>query len=273
VRIGLALSGGAARGIAHIGVLQYLEERGVKICCVAGTSAGSIVGALYCSGKNVEEIKEIISKMSWKDMVKISIPRKGLIDTSRLLDIIKKHIGEITFEELKIPLYINAVDLLTGTEIVLKKGPVAEAVQASCAIPGIFTPVKWNKHLLVDGGLLDNVPAGLIDKQSVDYIIAVNVGAQKPLQKEPENIFEILIQTFDIIRRQRDLPAHKYADTLIEPDLGDFSFWDNSRLNELVKIGYDTAKNALDGINLEQKQFSISRWLRRRKRKSEVKQK
>ena len=273
MRIGLALSGGAARGIAHIGVLQYLEERGVKTCCVAGTSAGSIVGALYCSGKNVEEIKKIISKMSWKDMVKISIPRKGLIDTSRLLDIIKKHIGEITFEELKIPLYINAVDLLTGSEIVFKKGPVAEAVQASCAIPGIFTPVKWNKHLLVDGGLIDNVPAGLIERQSVDYIIAVNVGAQGPLLKEPDNIFEILIQSFDIIRRQRDIPAYKFADILIAPDLADFSFWDNSRFDELVKIGYDAAKNALDEINLEQKQSSLSRWLRRRKRKTEVKQK
>lgn len=265
MKIGLALSGGAARGIAHIGVLMYLEERGVKPCCIAGTSAGSIVGALYCSGKNIDQIKENIAKMSWKELIKITIPRKGLINSSRLLEVIKEQIGEITFEELEIPLIVNAVDLINGEEVVFEEGPVAEAVYASCAIPGIFTPVKWKGRLLVDGGLLDNVPAALMKNRGIDYIIAVNVGAQQPLQKEPDNIFEVLIQSFDIIRRQRDLPAYEYADTLIEPDLGDFSFWDNSQLNSIIKRGYDEAKKALDNVNLDKKQSRLASWLGRRK--------
>ena len=259
MRIGLALSGGAARGIAHIGVLQYLEERGIKPCCVAGTSAGSIVGALYCSGKSVDEIKKIVSEMSWKDLVRLTIPRKGLIRSSLLLTIIKEQIGDITFEELKIPLLINAVDLLRGEEIVFNKGPVAEAVQASCAIPGIFTPVRWKEHLLVDGGLLDNVPVTLMKNRNIDYIIAVDVGAQRPLQKEPDNIFEVLAQSFDIIRRQRDKTAYKYADILLEPDLARFSLWDNSKSDLLIKLGYEEAKKGLSDVNLEKKQWRLFR--------------
>jgi NTE family protein len=265
IRVGLALSGGAARGIAHIGVLQYLEERGVKPCCIAGTSAGSIVGAFYCAGNSIDDLKKIIKKMSWKDLVKITIPRKGLIDSSRLLRVIKEQLGDTTFEELKIPLFINAVDLISGEEVVFKKGSVAEAVQASCAIPGIFTPVKLGQHLLVDGGLIDNVPVALIDKRNIDYIIAVNVGAQKPLKKEPDNIFEVLIQSFDIIRRQRDMPAYKSADKLIEPDLGDFSFWDNSKLNDLVRIGYDEAKYTLDEVNFTSKKINLFGWIKNKK--------
>ena len=271
MRIGLALSGGVARGIAHIGVLQYLEERGVKPYRVAGTSAGSIVGALYCAGRNVDEIKKTMATISWKNLVKLSIPRKGLIDSSRLLHVLKEHINEITFEELKIPLIVNAIDLLSGEEIVFREGSVAEAVQASCAIPGIFTPIKWNKRLLVDGGLIDNVPVALIKSRDLDYIIAVNVGTQRPLHKEPDNIFEVLIQSFDIIRRHRELPAYEIADILIEPDLGDISFWDNSKANLLISRGYEAAKKALDGINLMKKQGYLSRWVSRRKHKTEVK--
>lgn len=267
MRIGLALSGGAARGIAHIGVLQYLEERGVKPCCIAGTSAGSIVGAFYCAGNSIDDLKKIIKKMSWKDLVKITIPRKGLIDSSRLLHVLKEHLGNISFEELKIPLLINAVDLISGEEIVFNRGLVAEAVQASCAIPGIFTPVKLGQHLLVDGGLLDNVPVALLEKRNIDFIIAVNVGAQKPLKKEPDNIFEVLIQSFDIIRRQRDIPAYRSADKLIEPDLGDFTFWDNSRFDDLVSAGYDAAKHTLDEVNLLSKKFKLFGWIKNRNSK------
>jgi NTE family protein len=267
MKIGLALSGGAARGIAHIGVLKYLEERDVQPCCIAGTSAGSIVGAFYCSGMSVTEITALIEKLSWKDLVKISLPRKGLIDSTRLLKIIKDGIGTITFADLKIPLLINAVDLLSGEEIILEKGLVAEAVQASCAIPGIFTPVKFEDKLLVDGGLLDNVPVALMKNREIDFIIAVDVGAQKPLRSEPENIFEVLIQSYDIIRRHRDKPAYEHSDSLIEPELGDISFWDNSKVNHIIDRGYEAAEKVLSEVSFTKKKWSISGWFGRRKQK------
>ncbi len=267
MKIGLALSGGAARGIAHLGILKYLEEREVEPCCVAGTSAGSIIGAFYCSGKSIAEITKIVKEMSWKDLVKFSLPRKGLIDSSRLLRVIKANIGEVTFDELEIPLMINAVDLLSGEEIIIEEGPVAEAVQASCAIPGIFTPVKLKGHLLVDGGLLDNVPVSLMKNRDIDYIIAVDVGAQKPLRKEPENIFEILIQSYDIIRRHRDKPAYEHSDKLIEPDLGDIVFWDNSKFDLIVDRGYEAAKEALANEKFEKGKWSFSGWFGKKRDK------
>jgi NTE family protein len=271
MKIGLALSGGAARGIAHIGVLKYLEERKIKPCCIAGTSAGSIIGSLYCSGMSVEEITKTISAMSWKDLVKISLPRKGLIKSARLLDIMEKQIGDLTFEDLEIPLVINAVDLLSGREVVLDKGKVAIAVEASCAIPGIITPVKWNDHLLVDGGLLDNVPVALMADRGIDFIIAVDVGAQKLLNKEPESIFEVLIQSFDIARRHRDMPAHEKADIIIEPDLGEFTLWDIGKADLMIERGYEAAKEALDKVDLDKKGGLISRWLGKRKKEREAK--
>jgi NTE family protein len=265
MKIGLALSGGAARGIAHIGVLQYLEERGVKPCCIAGTSAGSIVGALYCSGKSVEELTHIASVMSWKDLIRIAIPRKGLIKSSLLHKSLEEYLGDITFEELKIPLLINAVDLLEGEEVLFEEGPVIDAVTASCAIPGIFSPVRFNKRLLVDGGLLDNVPSAHMRKKNVDYVIAVNVTAQRPLKKEPENIFEVLVQSYYILLHQRDIPSYKHADILIEPNLGDYSFWDTGKSKQLIREGYKAAAAALGDVNLEKSSNRFTKWLKRRK--------
>jgi len=265
MNIGLALSGGAARGIAHIGVLQYLEERGVKPCCIAGTSAGSIVGALYCSGKSVEELTHIASVMSWKDLIRIAIPRKGLIKSSLLHKSLVEYIGDITFEELKIPLIINAVDLLEGEEVLFEEGPVIDAVTASCAIPGIFSPVRLEKRLLVDGGLLDNVPSAHMGNKEVDYVIAVNVTAQRPLKKEPENIFEVLVQAYYILLHQRDIPSYKHADILIEPNLGDYSFWDTGKSKQLIREGYKAAAAALGDVNLKKSSNRFTKWLKRRK--------
>lgn len=267
MHIGLALSGGAARGIAHIGVLEYLEERGVRPCCIAGTSAGSIVGAFYCSGMSVGKMKKIAAKMSWKDLIKISIPRKGLINSTLVLKIIEEHIGSITFEDLKIPLIVNAVDLLSGKEIIIDEGRVAKAVEASCAIPGIFTPVKKGSHLLVDGGLLDNLPAVHMKDRALDFVISVNVGAQKPLHEEPQSIFEILIQSYDIIRRHRDIPARQYSDILIEPDLGDISFFDTGKAELIIKRGYEACRQALGAIDLDRKPGLIRQWFKKRSKK------
>lgn len=202
------------------------------------------MGGLFCSGKTVAEIEEFAVNISWKDLVKTLIPRKGLIDSKKLHKILKEHLGKISFDELEVPLLINAVDLLSGEEVVIEEGIVADAVLASCAIPAIFTPVKRDKYLLVDGGMLDNLPAALLKDKDLDHIIAINVGAQKPLQDKPGNIFEILIQSFHIIRSQRDKAGHENTDTLIEPDLGNIAFHDISQVEEMIKRGYKAARDA-----------------------------
>jgi len=258
MKIGLALSGGAARGIAHIGVLKYLEERNVNLCCIAGTSAGSIVGSLYCSGKSVDELQEVAESMSWTDLVKISWPRRGIIESERLLKVIKRYLGDAKFEDLDLPLLINAVDIISGKEIIMKKGALAEAVAASCSIPGIFTPVKSGGYMLVDGGLLNNIPASLLKDQNLDYTISVNVGAQSLLQKEPDNLIEVLIQSFDVIRRQHDQNASDYADLVIKPDLSEFAFHDTSKVKPLINAGYKAASEALENVDLSKKKGRIS---------------
>lgn len=265
MKIGLALSGGAARGIAHIGVLKYLEERKVKPAVIAGTSAGSIVASLYCAGKTVGEIEQIARKIAWKDLFKLSLPKKGLIDSTRLRDLLEEHLDDITFDELNIPLIINAVDLLAGEEIIIEEGPVAVAVQASCAIPGIFTPVKWEGKLLVDGGLLDNVPASVLGERDLDYIIAVDVGAQIPNSGEPDSIFEIMMRAFDVIQRQRDKPAHEIADIIIKPELGDISMWDTGKVDLIIERGYEAARKMLSSADLTRKRSGIARWFHKQK--------
>jgi len=266
MEIGLALSGGAARGIAHIGVLQYLEERGVKPCCIAGTSAGSIVGALYCSGKSIDQLAKIASEMSWKDLVTVSLPRMGMIRSSLLIKMLKGYLGDITFKDLELPLIINAVDLLTGEETIFTDGLVAEAVAASCAIPGIFSPVRLKNRLLVDGGVIDNIPAALLIERNIEFVIAVDVTAQKSIKKEPDNIFEVLIQSYHILLHQRDIQAKKQADILIEPELGDFSFWETGKSKHLIRQGYKAAAEALDQVDLKKKKPGIFGWLRNKKR-------
>lgn len=263
MKIGLALSGGAARGLAHVGVLNYLEEKGLEPDIIAGTSAGSIAGALYCSGYSAEEVGRIAAGLSWKDLIRVTIPRIGLIDSRRLLKVLQEYLGAKTFEDLERPLLVNAVDLLSGREIILKQGPVAQAVQASCAIPGIFTPVKWQGCLLVDGGLLDNLPTKLLRNRGLDQIIAVNVGGQKPLDHNPGTIIEVLIQSFDILRRTRDEEAVESSDIIIEPDLGDIAFHDTGQAEELFARGYEAAREALAGFEKKKKGWSISRWFKK----------
>jgi len=266
MKIGLALGGGAARGIAHIGVLKYLEDQGVKPQYIAATSAGSMVAAFYCAGLTLDRMVKIAHEISWKDMFKISIPRKGLIKSEQVRKIVEEYIGKTTFEQLELPLVINAVDLLKGKEVIFNSGIVSAAVEASCAIPGIFTPVKINSQLLVDGGLLDNIPAVHLKGQGIDLIISVNVSAQKPIKGEPGSIFEVLVQSYDIVRRNRDSKSIVYSDIMIEPDLGDISFWDTGKTDILVQRGYDASRAALEKVNLKKKENIFTGWAKKVKR-------
>jgi NTE family protein len=247
MRIGLALSGGVARGIAHIGVLKYLDERHIKISYLAGTSAGSIMAGLYCAGIPLADMEKIALAFSWKDLFKPTLPRFGLVDSSLLEKIIVGYIGRINFSNLKTPLLINAVDLVQGEEVIMDSGPVATAIRASCAIPGIFTPVKMNGMLLADGGVLNNMPAKPLKDRGVDRVIAVDLNAQKSQLETPQNIFEVLIQSYEIIQRNQRQASYAYVDLLIEPVLGDISAWDVGKGPVMIERGYEACRRALDG--------------------------
>lgn len=245
MKTGLALSGGAALGMAHIGVLKYLEEIEDVPVCLAGTSAGSIVASLYCAGISPEEIEGIALNLNWKEVARPALPRWGMLDSVYIAKLIEKHIGRIAFAELKKPLFINAVDLISGKEIMLHQGRVSLAVAASCAVPGIFTPVKYEDKLLVDGGVVNNLPLNLLRDQGLDRIIGVDLSTRKTLDGSPKNIFEILLQSFLILQRYQRSIHESHADLIIEPELDQFALWDISNSEQLIHKGYESCKQAL----------------------------
>ena len=176
-KIGLALGSGSARGWAHIGVIRALSEAGIRVDCVAGTSIGAMVGAAYASGK-IDELEETALQFDWRHIFHffdIVFPKSGLIDGMKVADFIRSHVEEKNIEELPIPFRAVTTDLTTGHEVVIQDGDIIEAVRASISLPGIFTPVKKNGKILVDGGLVNPVPVSVVRGNGADFVIAVDL--------------------------------------------------------------------------------------------------
>lgn len=186
-KIGLALGAGAARGLAHIGVLKALDREGIRIDSIAGTSIGAVIGAIYSSGIGPDEIEEIALNMDKTKTLTLfapTIPYSGLIDGSRITRFIESIIGRQNISDLNIPFAAVATDVMTGEEIVLTKGSLLDALRASASIPGMFTPAKHGERFLVDGGLVNPVPVSVAIGMGADIVIAVNVlpAPQKSMQ-------------------------------------------------------------------------------------------
>ena len=178
-KVGLALGGGAARGLAHIGVLDVLQKEGIPIDMIAGTSAGAVVGAIYAWNQDTARIKKEALEVNWRKVAPLidpSLPKSGLIKGKKIKDLLASYIGgNIKFSDLKIPFACVATDIDTGEEVVIDQGSVPEALRASISIPGIFTVVKREGRYLVDGGLTNPVPVNVVKRMGADFIIAVNV--------------------------------------------------------------------------------------------------
>ena len=176
-KIGLALGSGSARGWAHIGVIRALSDTGIRFNCVAGTSIGALVGAVYASG-NIDSLEEVALKLDWKQILHffdVVFPKSGLIDGSKVADFIRPHVKEINIEDLPLPFSAVSTNLATGGEVIIQKGDIIEAVRASVSVPGVFTPVRKNGNILVDGGLVNPVPVSVVRKMGADFVIAVDL--------------------------------------------------------------------------------------------------
>lgn len=246
-RIGLALSGGAVRGAAHLGVLEVLEREGIHPDCVAGTSAGSVVGAAYCAGIPLEDIKRLALRLRWSDISHITRPGLGFFDNQPLEEYIDRVIGGRRFEELPISFAAVAVDLMSGKVVVLDEGPVAPAVRASCAIPIVFTPVLRGDQLLIDGGVLNNVPVSVVRAMGADYVIAVDLVPPVEQPEQPQTVFDLGILVFSTLLRSAYSEMHT-ADCLIVPDIGHFSWADFSQTLELIAKGREAAEARIEQI-------------------------
>lgn len=243
-KIGLALGGGAVLGAAHIGVLKAIDELTIPVHFISGTSIGAFVSAFYAFGKSWEEIESFTKELDWLDLTGLSISKLGLLSNQKLGDLVKATIGDVNIEEAKIPLAMVATDITTGEKIIFTKGEVENAVMASTCIPGIFIPVEIDNRLLVDGGIVENVPITTLKEMGAEYLISVDLNADRPYHK-PENIVDIMLRSFDFtLKATTKLQAEK-ADIEIKPDLSQFNMVDMSQTDELIHAGYVEAKKAL----------------------------
>ena len=222
-KVALVLSGGGALGFAHIGVIKVLQEYNIPIDIVVGTSMGSLVGASFCAGLSVEEMTEFACKFKTINMVDINFDVSGLFSGKGVMKEINKFLPEKNIESLDRAFACVATDLFSEKEIVFKMGPVRDAVRASISIPGIFVPVQTEDMLLVDGGLLNNMPEDVAMEMGADVIISVDVLNKFRLDKKPKNMIEALIYSLAVSTKEIQSLKSQHADVILKPDMKDLS--------------------------------------------------
>lgn len=269
-KLGLALSGGGARGLAHIGVLKVLEREGVPIHFLAGTSMGGLIAAGYAAGLSPDELEgEALRLSSPRQLIALldrGFPRRGLLAGQKVMDYLAQRLGDVTFDQLRVPLALIAVDLNKGDKVVLREGSVLEAVRATVALPGIFAPVERGDQLLVDGGLLDNLPADAVRQMGADMVVAVDISTdEKAIAFFAEELHrrrfvpEGLVDLMDILWRsvavmtrevnRRNLEEAQ-PDLLICPPIpsGVTVFTGFTRAAEIIAAGEQGAQEALSSL-------------------------
>lgn len=246
-KLGLALSGGGAKGFAHIGVFKLLEECGLMPDIIVGTSVGSLMGALFADGYSADELKELFSGREFSEFAQFQLPKSGLFDSKRFRYFLKRHLRAKTFEELKIPMVVMATDLDNGESHEFRSGPIVEAVTASCSIPIIFSPVVINGVHYVDGGLFHNFPVSII-REDCDKVIGVNVSPLVP-QKYKQTIFHIAERSYHYMFRANTLEDREMCDVLIEAEeFGMYKTFDLENVDQITNIGYAAAIRAFEVV-------------------------
>jgi len=244
-RVGLALGGGGARGIAHIGVLAELKAAKIPIHFIAGTSAGSLIGALYAAGHSPDQLLSLAERTTWRDLVHLTLPRVGLVNADPLQNMLNEKFGNGNIEDLPIPFAAVSCDLVTGKEVVLTKGNIAKAVRASCSIPGIFSPVPHYESILADGGLVNGVPVSVAKEMGANLTIAVRLSQGVSTTQPLHNIFGIMAQAAEIMQLSQHMME---PDVLIVPDLSTQSVTDLHRAVPAYNAGRDAARKAIPKI-------------------------
>lgn len=245
-RVGLALAGGFARGIAHIGVLRVLREAGIPIDCVAGTSVGALIGVGYCAGASLEEMEKVGANTSFTDFGRWTPSWLGLATNQRMEKYLARFTPVKTFEELQTPLAIAATDINAGVSVYYSHGAIAPPLRASCAYPGLFVPIQHEKRTLVDGFLTAPVPVEGVLLLGADIVIAVYLESGN--LEQPRTFTDILSRSFNIIQQHSDLAWRTQADIIIEPDVKPFVWDDFSKTPDMIAAGEVAALAALPQI-------------------------
>lgn len=248
--VGLALGGGVARGLAHVGVLKVLEREKIPIHYMAGTSVGALIGAMYAAGISAFEIERIAVRTGWSRLLHLSFSSRGPFSADGIYRFVGGRIGRnCRFVDLVIPLRIVTTDLKSGEPFIFDRGWVAKAVQASATFPGIFTPVEYGKRLLVDGGLVNNVPSSVVRDMGANFVIAVDCVPGREQTSNPKNAIQVLGRAVDLMLKDLSNEGRWLADVLIEPDF-DEDIWhlDLHKAKNLIREGEEAAEKVIQEI-------------------------
>lgn len=245
-RVGLALAGGFARGIAHIGVLRAFAKAGIPIDCVAGTSVGALIGACYCAGVPLEEMQRIASSTTFADFGRWTPSWLGLATNQRMEGYLARFTHIKKFEDLKTPLAIAATDINAGISVYYTQGLIAPVLRGSCAYPGLFVPIQFEGRTLVDGFLTAPVPVEGVLLLGADIVIAVYLEALNA--ENPRTVADVVSRSFNIIQRHGDIAWRQQTDVIIEPDVKQFVWDDFTRTSEMVAVGEAAAEAAVPKI-------------------------
>jgi NTE family protein len=246
--IGLALGGGFARGFAHLGVLQVLEQNQIPVSHIAGTSVGSILGAAYASGAPLARIIATCRTLRFRDIARWRVSRLGFASNQRLGTLIERVFESRQFEELRIPLAVVATDLSSGEPVVFTQGNLVDAIRASCAFPGLFEPVQIGTRCLADGGLVAPVPTEAARKLGARTVIGVSVGMQDGHRGAPTNIFQVVSRAVSAAQKHQLEVWERHADLVLRPDVQSLAWDDFDRAEEAIEAGAATARRALPRI-------------------------
>lgn len=254
IKVGIALGGGGARGLAHIGVLKALEEEDVPIGAISGTSVGALIGGLYAAGISTAQMEQMTQEIGWSSLTnysRFSLLRLMVtgqkLSTNNMEVYLRRHIGDTRFDELKIPFSCVATDIQTGEKLVFREGPVALAARASATIPGMFEPVPFRHRFLVDGGLVSNLPTDLVALMGADPIVAVDVTADF-VHAQQKNVLDVLNQAIYIQSERLTQDELSRAQVVIRPRLDDITMMDLSRSDECIDAGTLAGRRAVPQI-------------------------
>lgn len=246
-KLGLALSGGGTKGVAHIGVFRALQEADIPVFCVAGTSAGSIVGAMFCAGLSWEDMAKEAQKLGRKDI----LDKRWIIgsNSQNIASAIRRVLGNTTFDQLSLPFAAVAVDLQSGEEVVLRQGEVATAVAASSSVPILFKPTVLDGNVLVDGGLLNNMPADVCRQMGADIVLGVDLNYARGKGTASTKMLDTALATWNITTKNAMLKGQLNSDIIITPEL---SAYKNTRLDnvsDMIQEGYIAALEKIPQIS------------------------
>lgn len=252
IKVGLALGGGSALGIAHLGVIQALEDHKIPIDCLSGTSAGAIVAACYAFGVPLKKIAAVTKKLKWTTFSRFCLSKMGIMDNSIVGEMVIDLIGRgpnVLIEDSPIPLAITATDVSSGQRVVFTKGNLAKAVMASSCLPGLFVPVEIDGHKLVDGAFVENVPIFSLTELGADINIGVSLRHSYPYI-EPRNVLDIFSNIINILTEKQYALIEKsgLGSLLIKPHLENYGSSDFEKTDDLIAEGYHSAVLAIPEI-------------------------